>query len=265
MHVEYFYAKNPKPNASLYMRNIFRVMADHTYQACHASEEPDKLILVYTDQGQGQLLCGDGEFYLEEKTAVLFSANAPFLYWTARERWDFWWFEFFGDCPCQRGFLYQIQENDWTENLCKKALAAIRTDASSAASYLSCLLVSVAESAAGKTDSGQELFLRAQTLIKENLYHMNISTMAQRLSVNSRTLYNLFCQYAGCSPKTYLQDYVMDKGKYLLANTAKSIGEISDEMGFSNQFHFSRVFKEKFGMSPSNYRHQYRLNWKKYQ
>lgn len=264
MYAEYYRPQNPVPNSPLSIQQIYRLMADHTYQACHGSEEPDKLILVYTDQGQGQLLCGEGEFYLEPQTALLFSTNAPYLYWTSRERWHFWWFDFFGDCSLQKGLLYQIQENDWIENLCQKAFTALQSDSAAAAAYLSCLLVSVAESTENQTDSCQELFFRAQALIKENLYHINISSMAQMLSINPRTLNNLFHQYAGCSPKVYLQDYVMDKGKYLLANTTKSIGEISDEMGFANQFHFSRIFKEKFGTAPSVYRQQCQLNWKKY-
>ena len=40
----------------------------------------------------------------------------------------------------------------------------------------------------------------------------------------------------------------------LLENTPLSIGEITFECGFENQTHFSRVFKEKMGVSPSQFR-----------
>ena len=40
----------------------------------------------------------------------------------------------------------------------------------------------------------------------------------------------------------------------LLENTSLSIGEITYECGFENQTHFSRVFKEKTGVSPSQFR-----------
>ena len=40
----------------------------------------------------------------------------------------------------------------------------------------------------------------------------------------------------------------------LLQNTPLSIGEISFECGFENQTHFSRVFKEKMGIPPQQFR-----------
>ena len=44
----------------------------------------------------------------------------------------------------------------------------------------------------------------------------------------------------------------------LLQNTRLNIGEITYECGFENQTHFSRVFKDKFGLSPLQFRIKYR-------
>jgi transcriptional regulator GlxA family with amidase domain len=40
----------------------------------------------------------------------------------------------------------------------------------------------------------------------------------------------------------------------LLINTELHVGEITYETGFENQTHFSRTFKEKYGITPSLYR-----------
>jgi AraC family transcriptional regulator, exoenzyme S synthesis regulatory protein ExsA len=45
----------------------------------------------------------------------------------------------------------------------------------------------------------------------------------------------------------------------LLQNTNISIGDISYECGYENQTHFSRVFKEKMGLSPLQYRKKARV------
>jgi len=40
----------------------------------------------------------------------------------------------------------------------------------------------------------------------------------------------------------------------LLENTNLSVGEITNQCGFENQTHFSRLFKEKTGKSPLQFR-----------
>ena len=45
----------------------------------------------------------------------------------------------------------------------------------------------------------------------------------------------------------------------LLENTSLSIGEIVFECGFENQTHFSRVFKDKMGVQPSQFRNRFEL------
>jgi AraC-like DNA-binding protein len=40
----------------------------------------------------------------------------------------------------------------------------------------------------------------------------------------------------------------------LLAQTDYSMKEIAERLGFSNQYYFSKVFKENNGVSPSQYR-----------
>ena len=82
------------------------------------------------------------------------------------------------------------------------ALHALRQETSLAASYLSCLLAYVIDSQQMITTPDNEFFLKAQTLIKEKLYRINVSTLAKELSMDSRTLYNLLCAIAALLPKT---------------------------------------------------------------
>ncbi|MBL8994825.1 MAG: helix-turn-helix domain-containing protein, partial [Spirochaetia bacterium] len=42
--------------------------------------------------------------------------------------------------------------------------------------------------------------------------------------------------------------------KYLLEKTDQSIQHISEELQFSDAFHFSRAFKKHFGLSPGHHR-----------
>jgi transcriptional regulator GlxA family with amidase domain len=51
----------------------------------------------------------------------------------------------------------------------------------------------------------------------------------------------------------------MRLARNLLANTSMRIGEIAAETGFNDMFHFSRIFKKRFGKSPVAYRKKYGL------
>ncbi len=56
------------------------------------------------------------------------------------------------------------------------------------------------------------------------------------------------------SPARWVMKKRLKLAAELLANTELPIGEITYEAGFENQTHFSRTFKEKYGLSPSRYR-----------
>ena len=105
-------------------------------------------------------------------------------------------------------------------------------------------------------EAGEEelLFHRAQTLIREQLGRLRMSSLARMLHVDPRTLYNLFQRCAGCSAKEYQQRTVMEQARFLLTRTTRSMSRIAEDLGFSSQFHFSRSFHGFTGLTPSRYR-----------
>ena len=63
-----------------------------------------------------------------------------------------------------------------------------------------------------------------------------------------------FKKVMNVTPQQYYTSLVIDKGRYLLANTAYSISEISRLCGIEDSFYFSRLFKKHTGISPREYR-----------
>jgi AraC-like DNA-binding protein len=63
----------------------------------------------------------------------------------------------------------------------------------------------------------------------------------------------------GQSPQDFLIRYRMSKATSLLTSTSLSIGDISVQVGYPNQLHFSRAFRNIYGMSPRQYRQQNKL------
>ena len=63
-----------------------------------------------------------------------------------------------------------------------------------------------------------------------------------------------FLQVYGMPPGQWLREKRLERSKQLLNNTQMKMEEISFECGFRNRSHFSRLFKQRVGISPQSYR-----------
>jgi AraC-like DNA-binding protein len=90
--------------------------------------------------------------------------------------------------------------------------------------------------------------------------NLNIADLANDLNVNYSLFRKTFKKYTGLSPMQYHTSLRLKQAIYLLTNTDLSIKEISFNLGFCSVFYFSKLFKEKTGRTPSNYRKSNRSN-----
>jgi AraC family transcriptional regulator len=77
---------------------------------------------------------------------------------------------------------------------------------------------------------------------------------ASRISRNGLIL--KFRNRMRTTPARYLWRVRAERGAAMLYETGHSIAEIADLCGFKNPFHFSRLVKAHFGVSPKTLRHQ---------
>ena len=100
-----------------------------------------------------------------------------------------------------------------------------------------------------------EIVKNVISLINHNLsIKTDVKQFAQRLFISESKLRNVFLKEMGIPIGKYIDDMIFKKAKELLAKEQLSIAEISAELGFCDQFYFSRRFKEKFGETPSIFR-----------
>ena len=64
----------------------------------------------------------------------------------------------------------------------------------------------------------------------------------------------LFAREFGLTPYEYQLKNKINIAKTLLVSTTMTVGEISESLGYSDQHHFSNLFKSKSGMSPLAWR-----------
>lgn len=78
--------------------------------------------------------------------------------------------------------------------------------------------------------------------------------VAHALFVSESGLRKRFREETGMTLGQYMDDLLFVRARQLLAQGRGSIGEISRELGFSDQYYFSRRFKEKFKQTPTRFR-----------
>jgi len=91
---------------------------------------------------------------------------------------------------------------------------------------------------------------------REFAEHYTLSSLASEYHVSSSHLAHAFKEITGYSPIEYLISCRLSAAKTLLAKSNKSIKEIIDLCGFSDESNFSRMFHSRVGCTPSNFRRQ---------
>jgi len=144
------------------------------------------------------------------------------------------------------------------ESMLKNGLEKTTISHELCCSYLRTLLLEQGASTviAKKTEPvATETYRYCQQYIDENFSNIFLpSEAADKCGINIRYMSRLFKQYANITPREYIMQLKLNKAANLLLASPMSIKEISDKVGFSDQYHFSRNFKKMHGLSPRKYR-----------
>ena len=87
-------------------------------------------------------------------------------------------------------------------------------------------------------------------------YHKEISldTLSKLSGYSKSRFSHLFSEAVGSAPKQYVNELRLKSSLDMLLSTKLSVGEISSSCGFADQLYFCKLFKKKYGISPSQYR-----------
>lgn len=89
--------------------------------------------------------------------------------------------------------------------------------------------------------------------LMENNSDKTLNEIAQICGVSEGYFRKLFREYSGENPIEFRQKYRIEKAKQLLLLDTHTIGEIAEELNFSDIYHFSKTFKKITGLSPQKY------------
>ena len=183
-------------------------------------------ILHYVMKGKGIYQVGETKYQLKEGQAFLIEPESLTFYQADKtDPWSYLWVGFGGTeaqrfVVLARGIEIQQYSNDTKESIhVQEAIAYIK-----------------------------------------NYYSQKITVedIANYLALNRSYLYTIFMNSLGISPKDFLTEFRISRGKEQLALTNLSVEEIAVSCGYRNSLAFGKVFKQKVGITPTQYRNDNR-------
>lgn len=96
---------------------------------------------------------------------------------------------------------------------------------------------------------------KARIYFRDNLdKNIDVEELANDLNIGYSYFRRMFKKFTGISPVQYHLMLRLQRAKDLLVSTDMSVKEIALSLGFQSIFYFTRIFKKKMGVPPTEFR-----------
>jgi DNA-binding response OmpR family regulator len=115
--------------------------------------------------------------------------------------------------------------------------------------------------AATAGDAGHSLdavvFRAARRMLMQDLSATpDLASLARTVGTNPKRLNDAFRRFTGTTAFEYLREIRMAQARRLLVETRLEIQTIASDLGYGSAANFATAFRERFGMTPSQYRRE---------
>ncbi|SDG17922.1 helix-turn-helix domain-containing protein [Chitinophaga filiformis] len=98
------------------------------------------------------------------------------------------------------------------------------------------------------------MLIRNEVMLNPNIHEHSLRVLAKKHFINEKTLSRAFTKTFGVKISDFILEQVMQRARYLLENTQRTVADIAEELGYSNDYNFSRTFKNMYGIYPTELR-----------
>lgn len=107
-------------------------------------------------------------------------------------------------------------------------------------------------------DLVQVVINKAMVVLRAKIHEqVKMEEIAAELQVSYAWFRKMFKLYTGIAPQQYCMQLKIERAKFLLNDLDKSVKEVAYELSFEYPLNFSKLFKEKVGLSPEQYRDKF--------
>ena len=158
--------------------------------------------------------------------------------------------------------LIKIQAEDTVIATFSRMMQTIRANrpalqqilAGATASLLGLIYSAQQTQPAADTETPSAIELAISRIHSEFQHDLNMETLAQELGVSYTWFRRTFAMHSGLTPHQYLLELRIIRARELLTGTNLSVKEIAMQTGFEDEHYFSRLFRNKLNLTPSQWR-----------
>lgn len=231
--------------------------------------------ILYIVEGSGTLVTASaGKTEIQEGDVFLIYPGEWHTYFPKHETgWKEYWIGFSGvniDSRVQSGFfsketpLYRIGYNETMVELFNEAIKTAQRQEkhfqqllAGIVNYMLGLIFTIDGNKKLKGSMNREIVEKARQYMHENIEsNIEIPAIAEYLNISYSSFRHIFKQYTGIAPSQYYLNLKIQRAKDMLRSTTAPIKEISYQLHFDTPEYFTKLFKIKTGMTPSQFREQ---------
>ena len=232
-------------------------------------EGADQYILIYCTEGKGIIEVEDQIYRLEKSDAFCIPRNVRHKYYAdEKEPWSILWVHFKGDntnyFPLEERKIVHINSRHSDNrmmvlfNLLFRVLERNYTIGNFIyiSQVLSLILSEIYFREKVDESSVQD---RHVTMVIRYMYqhlreNLTLEEISEEVQLSKSYLNAVFKAQTGKSPVEFFIHLKMQEACKLLKSTDYYIYEVSSELGYADQYYFSRIFKKVVGVSPKDYK-----------
>lgn len=145
------------------------------------------------------------------------------------------------------------------KNICYEFYSSNQFRNESIQSYLRLILYKLSEKIHYRDKEISSDYHEKMSLIRSQIYSSpqidwNIERMAKQLQISRSHMEHTYKAVFGLSPMQEVIESRVSYGKYLLSSTSMPVTQIAEYCGYHSDIHFMRQFRQKTGMTPSEFR-----------
>ena len=227
--------------------------------------------LVYVLEGRGWFngmpVCSGQGFLMWQNHVNSMSADIE-------SPWSFIYISFSGSLAEQllnrSGFtpedcIFDVENTDYVRRVCEDVIYNTHPERITEINMLAVLfdLLSLNKTKKNELDSSssdaladmsEHVYNAVRFMSKNYRSQIGVSEVAAAAHISEKYLRELIKKETGNSVQRYLTDLRLSAAKNLLSNSKYNIGEVANLSGFGEYRNFVRIFKERYGITPTEYR-----------